>query len=176
MRSRRARTPPRRQAPRLLRPPAELHCGGSSLAPCLGDLERALHAGSGMTGNGAEVLLSTFRERDADGRRLAGLQYRRLLRADLEVVPELAAVRHDEDHRPVGNLRLAQRELELLRGDLDRGRARGGLAGRGDRHNGESRSPCEQRYEDTQSHVSLSPTSEDWSKFFSDPALIVPEA
>src|SRR6185369_8631106 len=97
--------------------------------------------------------------------------HRALVRVALCAPPSLAAV-VERDRDEAAGLAGGGRRC----GSGERGGALRGLLCRGDRHNGESRSRCEQRYEDTQSHVSLSPTSEDWSIPCPTPAVIVPEA
>src|SRR5215213_3708630 len=80
------------------RPPVP--SGGGRAGPCLRSLggpQRALHAGWGMTGHGADVRLGALGERDPQRRSRAGLDHRGLLAGDLEVVRELALVR-DLEH------------------------------------------------------------------------------
>src|SRR5581483_6797955 len=83
------------------------------------DGELALHPGGRMARDGAEIGLATGLQRDSQLGRLAGLDERRLLPADLEVVRDVARVLHGEGHRAVRDARLRKLELELRSRDRD---------------------------------------------------------
>src|SRR5207248_9782733 len=115
----------------------------------LGDCERPLHAGGGVTGDGALVrVLAGLQEDDLERRRLPLVDQLAGVTGDTEVVPERALVRDRERDRALRDRRLRERELELgrlARDDGDRTarlpvvpRERGQRPGEGERGNREA--------------------------------------